>query len=122
MGPSLANTDEAGILELFELFRTSSSMILIYPNAHLRLGPARLNVQAGISDRYVGLYNPISVHLSLNGFLKNKIPIQMGIINQFSEFPFETAGFFIQAGNPIGLTFLGGASGFSLALSHEFLK
>ena len=95
----------------------------LLPNFHIRIGPSKFNIQAGLSDRYVGVYNPISAHLSFAGIiLKNKTPIQMGIINQFSEFPFETAGFFIQAGNPMGLTFLGGPSGFSLALSHEFLK
>ena len=61
----------------------------LLPNFHIRIGPSKFNIQAGLSDRYVGVYNPISAHLSFAGIiLKNKTQIQMGIINQFSEFPF----------------------------------
>ena len=110
LGPSLA-------------FTSSSSPILIYPNAHLRLGPAKFNLQAGISDRYVGVYNPISAHLSFSGFiLKNKTPIQIGIMNQYFEFPFATAGAFIQFGNSKSFTIIAGESGASIALRHNFLK
>ena len=93
---------------------------LIYPN--LRLGPARFNIQSGISDRYVGLYNPISAHLSLNGFLKNKTWIQVGIMNQFSDFPFATAGAFIKVGNSNSFTIIAGGSGVSIAMRHDFLN
>ena len=110
LGPSLA-------------FNSSSAPILIYPNAHLRLGTARFNLQAGISDRYVGVYNPISAHLSFSGFiLKNKTPIQIGIMNQYFEHPFETAGAFIQFGNSKSFTITAGESGASIALRQNFLK
>ena len=123
LGPSLAISGEAGDFEdLFEQFGTSSSMILIYPNAHLRLGPARFNIQAGISDRYVGVYNPISAHLSLNGILKNKTSVQVGIMNQFSDFPFATAGAFIKVGNSNSFTIIAGGSGASIAMRHDFLN
>ena len=121
LGPSLAITDEAGVMDDM-VFTSSSSLILIYPNAHLRLGPARFNIQAGISDRYVGVYNPISAHLSLNGFLKNKTPIQLGIMNQFSDFPFATAGAFIKIGNSKSFTIIAGESGASLAMRRDFFK
>ena len=39
--------------------------IYIYPNAHIRLGPKNFNLQAGISDRYHNIYNPMVAHLSL---------------------------------------------------------
>ena len=99
-----------------------SGDIDIFPNLHLRIGPSKFNIQAGISDRYVGVYNPISAHLSLGFILKNKIPIQMGIMNQYFEFPGATAGFFLQAGNPIGTTLIVGESGASFALRYNFLK
>jgi hypothetical protein len=54
--------------------------------------------------------------------LKNKIPIQMGLMNQYSEFPSATGGFFLQAGNPKGVTLIFGESGGSLALRYNFLK
>ena len=40
----------------------------ITPNAHLRLGPSKFNIQAGFNDRYVGIFNANSAHLSF-GFL-----------------------------------------------------
>ena len=119
LGPSLAITGETGGFE--ELFDDDMAF-LIYPNAHLRLGPARFNIQAGISDRYVGVYNPISAHLSLNGFLKNKTPIQVGIMNQFSDFPFATSGAFIKIGNSNSFTIIAGGSGASIAMRHDFLN
>ena len=80
-------------------------------------------MQAGLSDRYVGVYNPISAHLSFSGFiLKNKTPIQIGIINQYFEHPFETAGAFIQFGNSKSFTITAGESGASIALRQNFLK
>ena len=99
-----------------------SGDIDIFPNLHLRIGPSKFNIQAGISDRYVGVYNPFSAHLSLGFILKNKIPIQMGLMNQYSEFPSATGGFFLQAGNPIGTTLIVGESGASFALRYNFLK
>jgi prolipoprotein diacylglyceryltransferase len=99
-----------------------SGDIDIFPNLHLRIGPSKFNIQAGISDRYVGVYNPFSAHLSLGFILKNKIPIQMGLMNQYSEFPGATGGFFLQAGNPKGVTLIFGESGGSLALRYNFLK
>ena len=117
LGPSLAISGETGGFE--ELF---NGAFLIYPNAHLRLGPARFNIQAGISDRYVGVYNPISAHLSLNGILENKASIQVGIMNQFSDFPFATAGAFIKVGKSNSFTIMAGGSGASIAMRHDFLN
>ena len=117
LGPSLAISGETGGFE--ELF---NGAFLIYPNAHLRLGPARFNIQAGISDRYVGVYNPISAHLSLNGILENKASIQVGIMNQFSDFPFATPGAFITVGKSNSLTIMAGGSGASIAMRHDFLN
>jgi len=99
-----------------------SGDIDIFPNLHLRIGPPKFNIQAGISDRYVGVYNPLSAHLSLGFILKNKIPIQMGLMTQYYEFPGATGGFFLQAGNPIGTTLIVGESGASFALRYNFLK
>ena len=100
----------------------STEDIGIYPNLHLRIGPPKFNIQAGISDRYVGVYNPLSAHLSLGFILKNKIPIQMGLMTQYYESPGATGGFFLQAGNPIGTTLIVGESGASFALRYNFLK
>ena len=99
-----------------------SGDIDIFPNLHLRIGPPKFNIQAGISDRYVGVYNPLSAHLSLGFILKNKIPIQMGLMTQYYESPGATGGFFLQAGNPIGTTLIVGESGASFALRYNFLK
>jgi hypothetical protein len=99
-----------------------SGDIDIFPNLHLRIGPPKFNIQAGISDRYVGVYNPLSAHLSLGFLNKNKIPIQMGLMTQYYESPGATGGFFLQAGNPIGTTLIVGESGASFALRYNFLK
>ena len=106
----------------------SSEDTAIFPNLHLRIGPPKFNIQAGISDRYVGVYNPLSAHLSLGALYKNQIPIQMGLITQYSQFPIATTGFFFQIGNPhrlygsIGTTLIFGKSGASLAIKYNFLK
>ena len=100
----------------------------VVPNLHLRIGPPKFNIQAGISDRYVGVYNPLSAHLSLGLLNENQIPIQMGLMTQYSHFPIATTGFFFQIGNPhrfygsIGTTLIFGESGASLALKYNFLK
>ena len=100
-----------------------SEDIGIFPNLHLRIGPPKFNIQAGISDRYVGVYNPISAHLSLGFILKNKIPIQMGLMTQYYDYPLATMGAFFQYnGGLINNTFILGPSGASLALRYNFLK
>ena len=106
----------------------STEDIGIYPNLHLRIWPPKFNIQAGISDRYVGVYNPLSAHLSLGALYETQIPIQMGLITQYSQFPIATTGFFFQIGNPhrlygsIGTTLIFGKSGASLAIKYNFLK
>ena len=103
---------------------SSSSSIVFFPNVHLRLGAESFNVQAGISDRYIGVHNPISLHLSLSGFnFKNKTQIQIGIMNQFSEYVLPTAGAFMKLGNySKSFTIIAGESGASIAINHNFLK
>ena len=103
---------------------SSSSSIVFFPNAHLRIGAESFNVQAGISDRYIGVHNPISLHLSFCGSnFKNNTQIQIGIMNQFSEFPLPTAGFFMKLGNySKSFSILAGESGASIAINHDFLK
>ena len=68
------------------------------------------------------MYNPISAHLSLNGILENKASIQVGIMNQFSDFPFATPGAFITVGKSNSLTIMAGGSGASIAMRHDFLN
>lgn len=92
----------------------------LLPNFHIRIGPSKFNIQAGLSDRYVGVYNPLSFNLSIGSKLENYPSVNLGIMNQYSEN--SKSGFFIQTGNPIGLTLLAGPSGFSLALRHDFFK
>ena len=100
-----------------------SGDIDIFPNLHLRIGPPKFNIQAGISDRYVGVYNPFSAHLSLGFILKNKIPIQMGLMTQYYDYPLATMGAFFQYnGGLINNTLILGSSGGSLALRYNFLK
>ena len=70
-------------------------MLLIYPNAHIRLGPKSFNLQAGISDRYHNIHNPMVAHLSL-GFKNN---LRIGVTNQSPDFPIMTAGFFVSSNN-----------------------
>ena len=65
-------------------------MLLIYPNAHIRLGPKSFNLQAGISDRYHNIYNPMVAHLSL-GFKNN---LRIGVTNPISRFPNHDRWFF----------------------------
>ena len=89
----------------------------------MRLGSTGFNLQAGISDRYVGVYNPVSAHLSFSGFiLKSKIPIQIGIINQYFEHPFATTGAFMQFGSSKSFTIIAGESGASIAMRRDFFK
>ena len=95
----------------------------VVPNLHLRIGPPKLNIQAGISDRYVGVYNPLSAHLSLGLLNENQIPIQMGLMTQYYDYPLSTMGAFFQYnGGLINNTFILGPSGASLALRYNFLK
>ena len=97
----------------------STEDIGIYPNLHLRIGPPKFNVQAGLSDRYIGVYSPFSAHLSL-GFLNKN---QMGLMMQFINQPLETMGVFFQHnGGLINNTLILGPSGGSLALRYNFLK
>ena len=101
----------------------SSEDIGIFPNLHLRIGPPKFNIQAGISDRYVGVYNPLSAHLSLGFLNKNQIPIQMGLMTQYYDYPLATMGAFFQYnGGLINNTLILGPSGASLALRYNFLK
>jgi len=101
----------------------SSEGIGIFPNLHLRIGPPKFNIQAGISDRYVGVYNPLSAHLSLGFLNKNQIPIQMGLMTQYYDYPLATMGAFFQYnGGLINNTLILGPSGGSLALRYNFLK
>ncbi|MBT3590964.1 MAG: hypothetical protein HN514_09440, partial [Candidatus Marinimicrobia bacterium] len=101
----------------------SSEDIAIFPNLHLRIGPPKFNIQAGISDRYVGVYNPLSAHLSLGFLNKNQIPIQMGLMTQYYDYPLATMGAFFQYnGGLINNTLILGSSGGSLALRYNFLK
>tara|TARA_B100001094_G_C17505271_1_gene472971 strand:+ start:150 stop:299 length:150 start_codon:yes stop_codon:yes gene_type:complete len=44
------------------------------------------------------------------------------IMNQFFQFPFATAGVFIQFGNSKGFTIIAGESGASIALRRDFFK
>jgi hypothetical protein len=100
-----------------------SEDIGISPNLHLRIGPPKFNIQAGISDRYVGVYNPLSAHLSLGFLNKNQIPIQMGLMTQYYDYPLATMGAFFQYnGGLINNTLILGSSGGSLALRYNFLK
>jgi hypothetical protein len=97
----------------------STEDIGIYPNLHLRIGPPKFNVQAGLSDRYIGVYSPFSAHLSL-GFLNKN---QMGLMMQFINQPLETMGVFFQHnGGLINNTLILGPSGGTLALRYDFLK
>ena len=97
----------------------SSEDIGIFPNLHLRIGPPKFNVQAGLSDRYIGVYSPFSAHLSL-GFLNKN---QMGLMMQFINQPLETMGVFFQHnGGLINNTLILGPSGGTLALRYDFLK
>jgi hypothetical protein len=105
------------------LFILSEEDIGIFPNLHLRIGPPKFNIQAGISDRYVGVYNPLSAHLSLGFLNKNQIPIQMGLMTQYYDYPLATMGAFFQYnGGLINNTLILGSSGGSLALRYNFLK
>ena len=100
-----------------------SGDIDIFPNLHLRIGPSKFNIQAGISDRYDGVYNPLSAHLSLGFLNENQIPIQMGLMTQYYDYPLETMGAFFQYnGGLINNTLILGSSGGSLALRYNFLK
>jgi len=95
----------------------------VFPNLHLRIGPPKFNIQAGISDRYVGVYNPISAHLSLGFLNKNQIPIQMGLMTQYYDYPLATMGAFFQYnGGLINNTLILGPTGASLAIRYNFLK
>ena len=69
--------------------------LFIYPNAHIRLGPKNFNLQAGVSDRYHNIYNPMVAHLSLG--LKNNLRI--GVTNQTPDFPLMTVSFFLSDKN-----------------------
>ena len=89
--------------------------LFIYPNAHIRLGPKNFNLQAGVSDRYHNIYNPMVAHLSLG--LKNNLRI--GVTNQTPDFPLMTVSFFLSDKNKY---FIAGPSGFSFGLRHNFLK
>jgi hypothetical protein len=101
----------------------SSEDIAIFPNLHLRIGPPKFNIQAGISDRYVGVYNPLSAHLSLGFLNKTQIPIQLGLMTQYYDYPLETMGTFFQYNGGLkNYTLILGSSGGSLALRYNFLK
>ena len=54
--------------------------------------------------------------------LKNKTSIQVGIMNQSSDFPFATAGAFIRIRNSKSFTIIAGGSGASLAMRRDFFK
>jgi hypothetical protein len=98
-------------------------LIAIFPNLHLRIGPPKFNIQAGISDRYVGVYNPLSAHLSLGFLNKTQIPIQLGLMTQYYDYPLETMGTFFQYNGGLkNYTLILGSSGGSLALRYNFLK
>ena len=102
---------------------TEDPVIGIYPNLHLRIGPPKFNVQAGLSDRYVGVYNILSVHLSLGFLIKNQIPIQMGLMPQYYNYPLETMGAFFQYNGGLkNYTLILGPSGWTFALRSDFLK
>ena len=88
-------------------------MLFIYPNAHIRLGPKGFNLQAGISDRYHNIYNPMVAHLSL-GFKNN---LRIGVTNQSPDFPIMTAGFFVSSNN---IYFMLGPSGISYGSKFSF--
>ena len=89
--------------------------LFIYPNAHIRLGPKNFNLQAGVSDRYHNIYNPMVAHLSLG--LKNNLRI--GVTNQTPDFPLQTVSFFLSDKNIYSIF---GPSGVSFGLRHNFLK
>ena len=89
--------------------------LFIYPNAHIRLGPKNFNLQAGVSDRYHNIYNPMVAHLSLG--LKNNLRI--GVTNQTPDFPLMTVSFFLSNKNKY---IIFGPSGVSYGLRHNFLK
>ena len=59
---------------------------------------------------------------ALNGILENKASIQVGIMNQFSDFPFATPGAFITVGKSNSFTIMAGGSGASIAMRHDFLN
>ena len=100
-------------LYIFEFGKVEK--LFIYPNAHIRLGPKNFNLQAGISDRYHNIYNPMVAHLSLG--LKNNLRI--GVTNQTPDFPLMTVSFFLSDKNKY---FIVGPSGFSYGLRHNFIK
>ena len=87
--------------------------LFIYPNAHIRLGPKNFNLQAGVSDRYHNIYNPMVAHLSLG--LKNNLRI--GVTNQTPDFPLMTVSFFLSDKNKY---FIFGPSGFSYGSKFSF--
>ena len=89
-------------------------ILFIYPNTHIRLGPKSFNLQAGISDRYHNIHNPIVAHLSL-GFKNN---LRIGVTNQSPDFPLMTPGFFLSKNNNY---FMLGPTGFSYGLKFSFL-
>ena len=120
------NTDESlagfglGISSLISAFPTpvfdnlyTESGILIYPNFHLRIGPRNFNLQAGISDRYHNILNPMAAHVSLG--LKNNV--RVGLTNQTPEYPLMTAGFFIDNNKSY---FMVGGSGISFGKKINF--
>ena len=95
-------------------FAYMSGTALIYPNAHLRIGSKRFNLQAGISDRYHNIFNPMVAHVSL-GFKNN---LRIGVTNQTPEYPLMTAGFFMSSNDTY---FMFGPSGISYGLKFDFL-
>jgi prolipoprotein diacylglyceryltransferase len=92
---------------------STKSGVLIYPNAHLRIGPKRFNLQAGISDRYHNIFNPMVAHVSL-GFKNN---LRIGVTNQTPEYPLATAGFFMSSNDTY---FMFGSSGISFGQKFHF--
>jgi hypothetical protein len=106
--------EDFDIVDIFEDVGLGK-MLFIYPNSHIRLGPKSFNLQAGISDRYHNIYNPMVAHLSL-GFKNN---LRIGVTNQTPDFPLMTAGFFLSTNNNY---FMLGPSGASYGLRYNFLK
>ena len=105
--------EEFDIVDIFEDVGMGK-MLFIYPNAHIRIGSKDFNLQAGVSDRYHNIYNPMVAHLSL-GFKNN---LTIGVTNQTPDFPIMTASFFLTKNNNY---FMFGPSGISYGLKFNFL-
>ncbi len=91
----------------------TQSGILIFGNWHLRIGPRSFNLQAGTSDRYHNMLNPMATHVSLG--LENNVRI--GIAIQTPEYPLLTTGFFIDNNKSY---FMAGPSGISSGIKFKF--